>query len=337
MTNHQPQILEETLSSEFLYLGDVRVTEQASRKSRLRSGRNAKERLIPVIYWFLKDAPASVAIMPFRLIAGLGKLLYWLPGNRLRQSCEYVCAVAARAGHEHAPRAVYGRFLDNVLQAGRVYQRLFREGNEHAVEDFRISHENLAMLKESLAAGKGILVPCPHNPASVLSGMEMAKRVPMLAIMKNSATIRRTKLALDAFERMQLRLIMVRSGNPFELSRGMFSALKSGNAIAATVDNVDHSGGGVDAKIFGRTVPFAPWAAKIAAKKGVPFIPSFYHSDGSTVRAVFGEPLITQDLDEAVQHYVSFFEAHILEDPASWAYLADRRWRRVLQKAAESP
>jgi hypothetical protein len=37
-----------------------------------------------------------------------------------------------------------------------------------------------------------------------------------------------------------------------------------------------------------------------------------------------------------VQHYVRFFEKNILEDPASWAYLCDKRWGRVLKQAAQN-
>lgn len=31
---------------------------------------------------------------------------------------------------------------------------------------------------------------------------------------------------------------------------------------------------------------------------------------------------------------MGYFEQQILADPASWAYLADKHWRRVLRRAA---
>ena len=43
---------------------------------------------------------------------------------------------------------------------------------------------------------------------------------------------------------------------------------------------------------------------------------------------------LTRDVDEAVRTYVRWFEARILEQPASWSFLADRRWRAVLRAAA---
>jgi hypothetical protein len=56
-------------------------------------------------------------------------------------------------------------------------------------------------------------------------------------------------------------------------------------------------------------------------------------SDGNGVRIACGKPLITASPVAAIQHYVSHFERSILQDPASWAYLMDRKWSRVLQRA----
>jgi lauroyl/myristoyl acyltransferase len=90
----------------------------------------------------------------------------------------------------------------------------------------------------------------------------------------------------------------------------------------------------VEARIFGVKVEFAPWAARIAAKRGVPVVPAYFHSTDNGVRVALGKPLRTEDPAIAIQHYASFFEQCILQDPASWAYLADRKWCRVLRQAA---
>jgi lauroyl/myristoyl acyltransferase len=103
--------------------------------------------------------------------------------------------------------------------------------------------------------------------------------------------------------------------------------------LVATVDNVD-PGFGVEAQIFGNAVEFAPWAARIAVKRQVPIVPAYFHSTVNGVRIACGEPLVTADATEAIQHYVGFFERCILKDPASWAYLMDRKWSRVLRRAA---
>ena len=98
---------------------------------------------------------------------------------------------------------------------------------------------------------------------------------------------------------------------------------------------MDHSDGAAKATIFGQHIGFPTWAAKIAAKKRIPVVPSYFRSNGKQVTAIYGEELISDSTEEIVQHYVSFFEKCILEDPASWAYLGDKRWRRVFQKASK--
>ena len=324
------------MSSPSLYLGDFKVTEiRKSRLSNLGSGRNVKALLQPVFFWFLKNAPEFLALLPFRLLTGLARLLHHVPGNPLKQSCTDICKIAARSGINHDAGDVYRQFLRNAVAAGRAYRRLLKDGPEAAAQQVDIGEQTVARANEQIAAHGGVLVLCPHNFGSVFSGVKLRQVWPVVVVYRNSATIRRTRLALEVIERMKLRILMVRGGNPFELSRAMFAALKDKRLVAATVDNVHPGDGGQEVEIFGQQVSFANWAAKIGTKKNVPIFSSYYHSNGDRVSVVLSEPLVTKDMQEAMQHYVSFFEERILEDPASWAYLADRKWRRVLRAAAD--
>ncbi|MGH8221827.1 MAG: hypothetical protein ACREQZ_02525, partial [Woeseiaceae bacterium] len=175
----------------------------------------------------------------------------------------------------------------------------------------------------------------PHNFASAFAALGLSRMLPMVLIIRNATTIRRTRLALETFERMGTSILMVRGGNPFELARGMYTALAAGKVLAATVDNVD-PGSAATAQIFGVDVEFADWSARIASRRRVPVVPSYYHSSPDGVCVRFGEPLVSDDSAELMQHCVRYFERCILEDPASWAYLADRKWWRVLGQAARS-
>jgi len=335
VSSDSPDIKEALLSSPSLYLGDVRVTENTTAaSSSLRSGRRIKELLLPTFFWFLRSAPAPLAMLPFRLVQGLAWLLYPVPGNALRQSCQYICRIAARAGHDHQPGFIYRQFLRNVVAVASGYRQLLRNGADSASVLIDYREEDMAHTHLQIKERGGALVLCPHNLGAVFSAVKLNELLPFVVVYRNSATIRRTQLALDIIERMRLKILMVRGSNPFELSRAMFSALKDHRVVAATVDNVHPGDGGVEADIFGMKVSFAGWAAKIATKKKAPVIPSYYHSVGDRISVVFGEALVTDDMQQAVQHYVSFFEQSILEDPASWAYLGDRKWRRVLRKAA---
>ena len=128
----------------------------------------------------------------------------------------------------------------------------------------------------------------------------------------------------------------MRGGNPFELSRTLFSVLKSNKIVAATIDSIDNSESGTQVQMFGQNIGLVSWAAKIAAKKKIPIIPTYTKSDGRKIIITFGEPLVTNDIQKAVQHYAAYFEQGILEDPASWAFLGDKRWHRVLRQADKS-
>jgi lauroyl/myristoyl acyltransferase len=142
-------------------------------------------------------------------------------------------------------------------------------------------------------------------------------------------------MALDFFERMDVQVLMVRGGRPLQLSRTLFRALTSGTLVAALVDNVRPPERAVAVNMFGQPVGLAPWAAKIATHLKVPVVPGYARSRGSGVAMTFGEPIVTDDVQAAVEHYAGFFARSILEDPASWAYLADRKWNRVLRSAGE--
>lgn len=330
----KPALVEVVLRSPSLYRGEFRAVEDKSdRPAKRWGGQRIKDRLQPVLYWFLRRAPAAIALFPFYVLVGVARGTYWYKGNLLRRSCEDLCRIARRAGHEHRPKELYRRYLANVLAAASTYRLLLRSGSDEVLSQVDASEVSCALREDPLIGGKPFVIFAPHNLAAVYAGVALARLMPLLIVSRNSKTIRRTKLALEVFERIQARILMVRGGNPFEIARAMFAALDDKQVLAATVDNVD-PGFGVEARIFGIKVEFAPWAARIAAKRGVPVVPAYFHSTDDGVRVALGKPLRTDDPAIAIQHYASFFEQCILQDPASWAYLADRKWCRVLRRAA---
>jgi len=328
-----PELIEETLRSESLYGGEFRAVEMREARPKKRwGGQQIKDRLQPVLYWFLRNAPRPLALSPFYLITGMARLAYPIRRNPLKRSCEDLCRIATAAGVSHEPRVVHAHFLQNVLAAARSYRDLLRGGSDEVLG--RVDTSDLQRSVGKLVkAGRPFILFVPHNLAAIYGGVALTRMLPLLIVARNSKTIRRTRLALDVYERINAKVLMVRGSNPFEIARAMYSALADGKVLVATVDNVDPASG-TPAAIFGVDVEFAPWAAKIAAKRSVPVVPMYFHSDGDNVRVVCGEPLVTNDTVTAIRHYVSFFEQRILQDPASWAYLADRKWSRIMRRAA---
>ena len=334
MKGDKPDTIEAILKSPSLYRGEFRAIEDPSDRPVKRfGGQRIKELLQPLLYWFLREAPIAIALLPFRFIIGVARGSYWYKGNPLRRSCEDICRLAMPAGYRHEPKEIYHRYLANVLATARAYHELLRSGAQGVLAKVDAEGVRHAMREEPLQGGGAFILFGAHNLAAIHGSVALAGSMPLLIVIRNSKTIRRTRLALDLLERIHARILMVRGGNPFEVARAMFSALDDGQVLAATVDNVD-PGFGVEAKIFGVNVEFAPWAARIAARRRVPVVPVYFHSLDDGARVVFGEPLVTGDPVAAIQHYVSFFEKSILEDPASWIYLVDRKWCRVLRMAA---
>jgi len=331
--DHNPDLLEAVLRSDSLYGGEFRAVEiRDAAPTKRWGGQKIKNSLQPVLYWFLRKMPESLALLPFYLITGIARLAYPLRRNPLRCSCEALCKIAAVAGISHEAREIHDQFLRNVISAAKSYRDLLR-GKSADVLD-RVDTGDVGRSVGALVTeGRPFMLFVPHNLAAIYGGVALTRMLPLLIVARNSKTIRRTKLALDVYERINAKVLMVRGSNPFEIARAMYSALGDGNVLVATVDNVD-PGWGISTGIFGVDVEFAPWAAKIAAKRRVPVVPMYFHSDGEGVRIVCGEPLETNDTAAAVRHYVNFFEQRILQDPASWAYLADRKWSRVLRAAA---
>ena len=327
----------ETLYSPALYLKELEVTEDiGSRGSRLLSGTRIKSIVIPVLFWMLRYLPLFMVLLPIRLLIGLTRLLYGWRNNPLRQSCESICVLAQRAGYEHKPKQVYQQFLSNALGVTEDFCLLYRKGVETVTDRVVFAPEQTELLNKLLAEHGGLVLAIQHNIGSAFSGFKIHLEVPSVMIGRNSSTIARTKAMLGMFERMQISVLLVRGGNPYELTRTLISVLKSGKMLAATLDNMDNSEHGINAHIFGKQIGFPSWAAKLAARLKVPVVPSYFHSNGRQITGVFGQPLISDTPEALVQHYVSFFEQKMLEDPASWAYLGDKRWRRVLREASEA-
>lgn len=325
----------EIIRSTALFLGQVEVTEDAgSRGNRAFSGTRIKAVAAPFLFKLLKTVPIALALLPARFIIFAARLLYVLGNNPFRHSCSYICRIAGHAGYNHKPFRIYQQSLSNAYGTLQNYFRLYRHGAEAVIDYVKLLDKDAVMINETLNQFGGLIIAVPHNFGAVFSSMKMHKAFPLLIVSRNSSTIERTKMAVEYFERMGINVLLVRGGNPFELSRTLFKVLKTGKAVAATVDSLDHSDGALTVKMFGEDIGFSPWAAKIAVKMGVPIVPSFFHSKGRIVEAAYGNPFLTDNVQDAVQHYATFFERQILKDPASWAYLGDKRWRKVLRKAA---
>jgi len=330
-----PIIRSQTLRSPALYLGELEVVEGArSRGTRWLSGTRLKSLAIPMLHWTLRHLPVPVAMLQVRLIVAVMRLLYWRRSWPLRRACEDLCRIAAARGRDHDAKQVYRQYLANFTGVAENYFRLYRQGVEAVLERVELPADGVQTMHRLLRDHGGVVLAVPHNVASAFSGLALNHAFPLLVVAKNSSTIARTRVALDMFERMRVQVLMVRGGNAFELSRALFRVLDSGRVAAATLENVDSSETACPVTLFGQPLGLARWAAKVAVRRRVPVVPAYFSSRGPRIRVHFGAPILDSDVDALVRRYAGFFEQHILDDPASWAYLGDKRWQRVLRVAA---
>jgi lauroyl/myristoyl acyltransferase len=288
--------------------------------------------VFPLLYGLIRLTPLPVALLPARLAVLVCRLAWWSPGNRLREACESVARLAPAP--PPCPRRIYARFLNNALGIIGNFFTLYRQGDTTVRPRIEMSADAIETIDRLIARHGGAVLAVPHNVGSAFSALRIGHEFDMLLVAKNPPTIERTRIVLDFYERMRLSVLMVRGGNRFELSRVLFRVLRHGKLVAATLDNIDRSERAVRVRMFNQDIGLAGWAAKIAVKLQVPVIPAWFHSTGHQLRVVIGEPILTDDVHAAVQHYATFFEQRILDDPASWAYLADKHWQEVLATAA---
>jgi lauroyl/myristoyl acyltransferase len=323
-----------TLRSPALYLGELVVVEgERSHGRAWLSGTRLKSLAVPMLHWTLRHAPVTLAMAQVRLIVAVMRLLYRRPRTPLRLACERLCRIAAQRGCEHDPKQVYHQYLSNFIGVAENYFGLYHSGIEAVLGRVELPADAVEKMQTLVREHGGVVLAVPHNVASAFSGLALNRAFPLLVVAKNASTIARTRVALDMFERMEVQVLMVRGGNAFELSRALFRVLGSGRVAAATLDNVDSSATACSATLFGQSVGFARWAAKVAVRRGIPVVPAYFSSLGPRIRVRFGAPILAAEVDTVVQRYIAFFEQHILEDPASWAYLGDKRWQRVLREA----
>jgi lauroyl/myristoyl acyltransferase len=333
--NKKTNYRSETIRSPALFTKEYVAEEEiGSGKGRRFGGTRIKSIIVPKLHWLMEHTPTFIAIAPIRLAILLLGTLYRWRRNPLRLSCEHICKIAHRAGHPHQARQVYQQLLTNLLGAVENYFDLYGRGPDFIPNRVQLSSADSTKVNELIKDHGGVVVMVPHNFGTSFAVLKMNKTIPLLLIVRNSPTIERTKISIDYFARMQVSILMVRGGNPFQLSRTLFSVLKSSKAVIATVDSLDRSENRVEVDMFGSQIGFSPWAVKIAARMNIPIIPSYCRSQGRQLSIVLGDPLVSKDTTELIQHYARFFEQNIIEDPASWAFLGDKHWSKVLRKAS---
>ncbi len=328
-TSDRPRLLDP-----FLALAPRKRSETRER-NRARTYRSTwlKHCFVYSFYWASRLTPQ------FAVRAGLSVAKYVLlsirsvPGNVIRRACDDLAVVCSHAGNETTGRDVYRDFVDQLRHTGRLMHGVYHRGPSTAVEVSDISEENRKKVADTVRKHGGLLATVPHNLTAAMAGIGFSNAFDTLLIGKSGDSTWRADIANELFARMDVKSLFVRGKNPLSVSRQMIDAMTSGKVVVATVDSIYRKENRIEAKIFGGTVGFSPWAVRLAATAGIPIMPAYMHPVGDRIVYEFGEPLVSRDLSVLTQHYVDFFEKQIVAHPSSWAFLAHKRWRMILRQA----
>lgn len=329
------ETITEVLHSPALYDGPLRVTEKRRRvQRRLWSGTYAKTRLMPVLSWAFNEAPRPIALWPVAAVMFVLRCLYVIPSNPIRQACEHLATIAGAAGHDYDARSLYRAFFANFRNLIRLVLRLYRDERHSVIDCIVVSDADAARLAELVERHGGLVLALPHNVGSTFSGAWFSKAFPAILVARNSASIERTRFALGFFERLGAKVLMVRGARPMRTSRTLVKALRSGKVVVFTVDLLSNPDEGIATKVFGQEVYFPAWSVRIPTSVGVPVVPTYVNSQGDRLVVTFGETIVSDDAAEVTRRIAEFLEKQILADPASWSFLAEKHWGKVLREAA---
>ncbi|MCA8960025.1 MAG: hypothetical protein KDC38_05910 [Planctomycetes bacterium] len=284
-------------------------------------------------YWSSRWVPRPVVRGTLLGLSTLGRGAGHLPFNAIRRACDDLAVICRHRGHPTDGAQIYRGIIDEVQFTGNVVHEAYLGRSSSPTDAIHLRADAIENIEAALARHGGLMLAAPHNFTGSIGSVAFARRFPMLLIGKNGESDWRREISEEVFERLGLRPVFVRGQSPFAVSRRMIEAMRNSQVVITVLDNIYRKPNRIEAEIFGGRLGFSPWAPRLAIAAGVPLMPAYAHHTEGRLEHDFGEPLLSTDLQELTQHYVSFFEDQILRHPSSWAFVAHKRWRMVLAQA----
>jgi lauroyl/myristoyl acyltransferase len=268
----------------------------------------------------------------FLAAARLGfQSLWFVPFNPWRSAVRSMLRIG---GAGESPRRVFFRLFRGAGAVALGFVDAHRRGIGTVLPRLRFSPEAERILRDVAAReGRGILV-LPHVTGGILSASLFSKKYPTTILSLGPRPERRAEIQRKFVKPLEIELLVLDRKNPVLVARGILSALKGGRFVVGTTDLNYRREDSIPARMFGQPVDFPTWPARFARQAKVPIIPGFTRVSGGGVEIHMAEPVREEDLALATQAWASAFERMILESPWEWAFLLDRRWGRVLRRAA---
>ena len=273
-----------------------------------------------VAYWLYRAAERVINLVPRRLAmpasAAVGNVAYDLAGSKR----ELIHANLARPmGLDPDDRAVraaarrafrnYAKYLVDMMRIGELTEQQART---------LVEIEDIGVLRDAQAAGKGVLVCTVHVGGMDLIGPALKTHGESLHVVADDTTYGRLYDHLAAVRARQgIFLIGWRN------LRGLFRALRDQANLVLFCDG-GYRRGDVPVLFCGEPTTFPPGPATLSAKSGAPILPvacsrlpddRFLAAGLPTIRCTSTDPA---EVHRATQALADALGAVIARDPGQW-------------------
>ncbi|MBR1601892.1 MAG: lysophospholipid acyltransferase family protein [Synergistaceae bacterium] len=290
---------------------------------------SAAKFLLSLIIKLIKILPHKLAV---KLGGWLGRLV-WLVSWRKVDTCESRCVKALGVGVTIARKIILKSFINLGMSIAEFVRLELIKDN---LNNLIIEVENLEVVNEALARGKGVIFMLAHMGNWELCGEFMTlKGYKLAAIYKPQ----NNSLGAEDFIKSQredaagLELIEAHSLN----LREIFRALKA-NKILCVLQDLDARKRGVDINFMGMPASCYDGIIKIYNKLGSPIIPALCLRDTKDFtkhKIIFGEIIsdsnnFGQDVSAALDACNNIIAGWIRQWPEQWMWNLDR-WESKLR------
>jgi KDO2-lipid IV(A) lauroyltransferase len=285
---------------------------------------------------WLARQPGNVRRTAYTALSGVMWVAYLLPGSRVRATFE---PLSQRVG-ARSTAALYKMYV-NRLMLGLDRAEMVRHGFGAEIDDL-LSIPNEQRLIDLLKVG-GVFLVLPHAHAALPMVRGLARRYPVLAIVRNSSDARRAEAQRHLYEQVGCDFVDARNEAPMTVGRKALRAFKEGRIVVGTVDRItpppkeqmDPAAEIARVTAFGQPVGAAVWPARFARAAGVPILPAMVVQTDTSIELILG-PTINPDDDLAAttQDWMSALEDLVSTYAPEWTFSLDKHWSEVLRSGA---
>jgi Kdo2-lipid IVA lauroyltransferase/acyltransferase len=293
-----------------------------------KPGKHARHRFsylaVLICIRLIRAIPRRIGMAVMRFAASL---FYRVPTVTRKRTIQHLTLAF---GHEKSReeirrigRDVFRHFAMAGVDAVRIPQ-MIEKGMDHF-----ITTENLPILDQALAGGKGVIALTGHFGNWELMGAYMAQKgYPIKAIGAPLDNPWIDRLVVEMRNRAGYANIMRGEG-----ARAIIRALKAGQVLAMLIDQ-DTKVNGVFVNFFGHKAHTAVAPAVLARRFEIPIIPIFMRMNPDLTYHIECFPAIPlapgvgeTDLLKNTQKCSDVYETVIRKHPEQWAWM-HRRWRK---------